>query len=160
MDMYSGRKRFTASEREGVMRLNLLTALATECQEALRGRMDKVRNMKRDLKMIEAVGKRLVRDVVRTAPPEQLAQLRRNVDMCSYVVGAKRPGQVGERAKDYGVWVSFELLSVLIAYEQDHCMMCDLDRENERRCPLRKALDMIGSDTEHTHGCGYRQHIV
>lgn len=160
MDTYDGRKRFTASEREGVMRLNLMTALAIESLEALEGRTKAVRSLRRDLKMIAAVGTRLLKDVLSTAPPEQYKSIRQNVQMCSYVIGAKRPGQNGQRVKDYGTWVSFESLAILIGGLEDHCMMCDFDREHEMRCPIRKTLDMIGSDVTHDHGCGYREHIV
>jgi hypothetical protein len=100
MDTYDGRKRFTASEREGVMRLNLMTALAIESLEALEGRTKTVRSLRRDLKMIAAVGTRLLKDVLSTAPPEQYKSIRQNVQMCSYVIGAKRPGQNGQRVKD------------------------------------------------------------
>lgn len=151
------RKRVTASEREAIMRINLITALALEIEEGMQNRFKMVPGMKRDLRLIGALGTKMLRNVFATVPTESLISLKHNVQMCHVQIGARRPGMVGKsNYDDYGTWISFKDLASLIAGCQDHCMMCGLDRETERKCTLKKALDNTGSDVSHDGGCGYR----
>ena len=81
----------------------------------MQNRFKMIPGMKRDLRLIGALGTKMLRNVFATVPTESL-----------------------------------------IAGCQDHCMMCGLDRETERKCTLKKALDNTGSDVSHDGGCGYR----
>ena len=56
------RRRVTASEREAIMRINLITALALEIEEGMQNRFKMIPGMKRDLRLIGALGTKMLRN--------------------------------------------------------------------------------------------------
>jgi hypothetical protein len=141
-------KRLTASERESLLRLNVaLEILHTEPEQlAVRARM--IPYARRDLAMMRAKIAKLLRQFLDTIPEQQKWSYVRSLDTASYVVGAKRPaGDIQDR-KNYGTWISFADLNMLLAGCHDHCLMCPSDKAQRRACKLRKALETIPNDTE------------
>lgn len=154
------KRRCTASEREGIMRLALLAGLAEEVLSTLGKRAQTVPGLKRDLCMVRSKSRKMLTRVLDTLPPEQLPSIEHHVKMCSYVIGARRPGERGKSDySNYGVWLSFNMLETLLAALKDHCMMCNLDRATEYQCQLKRTLDILGTDIEHGGSCGYRIHL-
>lgn len=84
--------------------------------------------------------------MVDTIPDDQLLTYKRALQMVSYIIGVKRPGGMPQNEKDYGMWLPFEVINVILANCHDHCLMCDLDKSRRKACPLKKALDTIPND--------------
>ena len=50
------------------------------------------------------------------------------------------------KAKNFGMWLSYEVIQALLSGCHDHCMMCPSDKAQRRACKLRKALETIPND--------------
>jgi len=142
-------KRLTASERESLLRMNVAAeVLILDVGEPLRERAKLVPYARRDMAMLAAVARRLLRGFAATIPPEQAAMYNRALQMVSYTIGVKKPGATYRNEKDYGMWIPWEVLNALLAGCHDHCLMCPMDKAQRRACGLRKALETIPNDTE------------
>ena len=142
------RKRMTASEREALMRLNVaFEIMALDVLEPLAERMKMIPGARRDLAMMSKRITKIIEAVPETIPDNQLRTYVNNLKMVSYTIGVKAPGVLGRDEKNYGMWLSFETLSALLAGCHDHCLMCHVDKAERRACELRKALDAIPNDT-------------
>jgi hypothetical protein len=142
-------KRMTASEREALMRLNVaFEIMALDVLEPLAERMKMIPGARRDLAMMSKRITKIIEAVPGTIPDNQLKTYLNNLKMVSYTVGVRSPGKLQRDEKNYGMWVSYETLTALLAGCHDHCLMCHEDKAQRRACELRRALDMIPSDTK------------
>ena len=139
------KKRLTASEREALVRLSVALEILIGEPKHLTARAALVPGAKRDMAMMASRIRKLMEGFTATIPPEQLLIYRRALQMASYTVGVRRPGEPRDE-KDYGIWLPWEVMNVLLQGCHDHCMMCDLDKGQRRACPLKKALDTIPND--------------
>lgn len=141
-----GKIKLTASEREALIRLNIaLEILDTEGQHIDR-RIRQISGGKRDMGLLKSKINRLMEAVVDTIPDDQLMTYIRSLKMASYTVGIKKPGHMGRNEKDYGMWLSYEIINALLSGCHDHCIMCPADKAQRRACKLRKALETIPND--------------
>lgn len=142
-------KRMTASEREALMRLNVaFEIIALDVLEPLAERMKMIPGARRDLAMMSKRITKIIEAVPGTIPDNQLRTYLNNLKMVSYTIGVKSPGRLERDEKNYGIWLSFETLTALLAGCHDHCLMCHEDKAQRRGCELRRALDMIPNDTK------------
>lgn len=141
-------KRLTASEKESLLRLNLALDILRLDMEPLRERIKLVRWAKRDIALLAAVAERLEVAFLETIPVEQLLMFRRTLQMTGYTIGAKRPGPSTLNTKEYGMWISYDVLFALLTGCHDHCLMCSDDPAQRRGCKLRKALETIPNDSK------------
>lgn len=142
-------KRLTASEREALMRLNVaFEIMALDVLEPLAERMKMIPGARRDLAMMSKRITKIIEAVPDTIPANQLKTYLNNLKMVSYTIGVKSPGKLERDEKNYGIWLSFETLTALLAGCHDHCLMCPADKAQRRACKLRKALEIIPNDTE------------
>ena len=141
------RKRMTATEREALMRVNLaLNFLITEA-ENLKIRNKMIRRGNQLLGAARGLVRRYVTDLYATVPQEQLAAVRRSVQDTSYTVGVRcQATRDKKRDEEYGVVVPIGALNIIFSACSDHCLTCMGDYEEQRKCPLRKALDAIPND--------------
>lgn len=140
-------KRLTASEREALVRMNIVLDILTEAQAALNARSALIPGEKRDLGLLKAKIKKLMDAYADTIPDEQLKTYVHSLRMVSYCVGVKRPGTEGKRNdRDYGMWMPYETVNSLLIACHEHCLMCASDRQERDACPLRKTLDSIPND--------------
>ena len=141
-------KRLTASERESLLRLNVaLEILNTEPEKlAVRARM--VPYARRDLAMMAVRIRKLLSQFLHTIPDDQKMSYVRSLDTASYVVGARRPAGDIQDWKNYGTWLPFDVLNMLLAGCHDHCLMCPMDKAQRQACPLRKALEILNTEPE------------
>lgn len=153
----AGRTRMTASEREAIMRLAMITSMTHEIEEGLSRRGPGIRGLKRDLAMLRGKSAAMLERVLDTVPTEQLKSLERQIHSSSYVIGVRRPVENGRRDNvNYGIWISWEQLAVFVQAMDDHCLVCDKRGQEIQQCELKKALDLLGVDSvSHEHGCGY-----
>lgn len=142
-------KRLTASERESLVRLNVALEILAFEPSHLAERAALIPGAKRDQAMMASKIRKLMGAFSHTIPDQQLLTYRRALEMTSYTVGARRPTRE-RNEKDFGMWIPFEVLNVLLHGCHDHCLMCDLDKGQRRACPLKKALDTIPNDVRET----------
>lgn len=152
-----GRPRMTASERESIMRLAMITSMTHEIEDGLSRRSPGIRGLKRDLAMLRGKSAAMLERVLATVPTAQLKSLDQQMRTSSYVIGVRRPVETGARDnKGYGIWISWEQLAVFVRAMDDHCLVCDKRGQEIQQCELKKALDLLGVDSvSHEHGCGY-----
>lgn len=142
-------KRMTATERESLMRVNLaLNFLITEA-ENLKGRNKLIRRGNWFLAAARGLVKKYMTECYRTIPKEQLAVIRRSVQDTTYTVGVRCPAtRDRKRDEEYGVIVPIGVLNVIFSACGDHCLTCMGNGDEQRKCRLRKALDVIPNDVE------------
>lgn len=138
--------RLTASDREALVRLNIAYEILETEGEHLDRRMRAIPGGKRDIGMMKAKITKIMEKVIDTIPDDQLRTYVRSLEMASYSVGVKKPGTMGRNMKDYGMWLSFDVINALLAGCHDHCMMCPSDKAERRACKLRRALETIPND--------------
>lgn len=143
----SDKKRLTASERESMLRMNVVLEILSNEPGKLAARAAMIPGAKRDLAMIASRIHKIMDQFNGTIPEEQLKSYLRSLETATYVVGARRPGGTAQDLKDYGTWLPFEVLNTLIEGCHDHCMMCPGDKAQRRACKLKKALEIIPNDT-------------
>ena len=138
--------RLTASDRESLIRLNIAYEILATEGEHLERRFRAIEGGKRDLGMLKAKIERIMVKVIDTIPDDQLQTYLRSLKMASYTIGIKKPGPMGRNNKDYGMWLSYEIINELLAGCHDDCMMCPADKAARRACKLRRGLEMIPND--------------
>lgn len=145
--METEKKRLTATEREALMRINLALSLILTEEGNLRNRNKLIRRGGTYLGAARGLMARYVDEFYRTVPVEQLKSVYRAVKDTTYTVGVRCPAtRDKKRDKEYGVVVPIGALNALFAACGDHCLMCMGNREEQGKCPLRKALDAIPND--------------
>jgi len=148
------RKRMTGNERESFLRLMTAADILHKERDALAGRMKMIPNGSRDYGLIAAKTQKLFEALLTTIPLEQLLTFQRNLPYTVYSVGTKNVG--GKHDSEFGMWISFDALNAIIDSLHDHCMLCTLDIQDQRKCPLAKAFDTLPvSKDEDSRGCGY-----
>lgn len=150
--------RLTASERESLMRLNVAYEILSREGQYLNQRMGLIRYGRRDLGLLKAVIQRLMAGVIDTIPEKQMQTYIHSLEMVSYTVGARMPGEQNtQNTRDYGMWLPYEVINALLEGLHDHCMMCPADPAQRRACKLRKALTTIPNDAQEREGgdCPY-----
>lgn len=116
-------KRMTASEREALMRLNVaFEIMVLDVMDPLAERMKMIPGARRDLAMMSKRITKIIEAVPGTIPDNQLRTYLNNLKMVSYTVGVRSPGKLQRDEKNYGMWLSFETLTALLAGCHDHCL--------------------------------------
>ena len=140
------KKRLTASEREALLRLNVALDILTYEPERLRERSKSVPYASRDLPMLAAKIRKLIEGYTATIPLEQLPSWKKNIKSVSYLVGVRKPGALRQNGTDFGLWLPFDTINLLLESTHDKCMMCTLDKAQRRICRLKKVIDSIPND--------------
>lgn len=154
------RQRVTASEREGIMRINLALTFLLEYEDTLKKRAAAIPRGRWYLGVAKAMLTRWMKAVGDTIPLDQLRMMDRSIHETTYTIGVKCPARQGravEDVEDYGIVVSFKAMNAILVGCRDHCMMCGLDKIGQKKCELRKALDTIPNDesVKDESGCPY-----
>lgn len=149
-------KRLTATEREGLLRMNVALEILTKEPEQMKNRVAMIPGAKRDIAMMAAKIRKLMEGFRDTIPEEQQSIYEHALRMTTFTVGAKSPTAEGRDNRKYGMWIPISVLNELLNGCHDHCMVCDLDKGQRRACPLKKALDIIPNDAVPVDdGCPY-----
>ena len=138
--------RLTASDRESLIRLNIAYEILEAEGEQLSRRFKLINGGPRDLGMLKAKIHALMERVIDTIPDDQMMTYIRSLKMATYTIGIRRPGSLGRDEKNFGMWLSYEVINALLSGCHDHCMMCPGDLAERRACKLRKALETIPND--------------
>lgn len=149
------RKRMTGAEREAIIRLMAAADILLKQRADLAERAKLVPGGPRDYGLIAAKTQSLYAQMLLTVPDDQLKTMLRNIPHLAYTVGTRRFAR-GDRDAEYGMWLSFEALAPISEVLHEHCMLCTKDTQEQRQCPLAKALDTLPSEKDDTQpGCGY-----
>lgn len=148
------RKRLYASERDALLHLNAALQGFT-CASALDNRIASIKGAKRLINGAKGMLGKAIFDIYDTVPTEQLISFRRQLKGLRYSINVS--SVAGKDYSDDGVWLSLTSLDTLCAGLKDHCLMCQKDTVEQRKCPLAKVLDelpCINAD-ENAAGCRY-----
>jgi hypothetical protein len=149
------RKRMTGNEREAFLRLMTTVDILHKQRPELAQRVRLIPGGLRDYGLVVAKAQALCENLLHTLPNEQLETLLRNIPHMAYTVGTKMFSR-GDHDSEYGMWISFKALDPISEVIHEHCMLCMKDTQEQRQCPLAKALDTLPSDKkDYAPGCGY-----
>lgn len=150
------RRRMVADERDALIELTVIKMLAIDACNKLDKRSRTIKRTRSRLGLIRWAAEWLVSIFMSSVPDEQIESMRRNLADSSFAIGTRKP--VARDTTNWGLWVSFDDLETITEAGKEKCLTCDLRDGRERSCPLRKALDNLGSDIQHDPGtgCGYR----
>ena len=141
------RKRMTASERDAMLRMNIVLEILDTETAKLEERLKGIPYAKRDIGMMKQKIYKLIGQLTDTIPDDQMFHWLRMLKTATYYVGARNPVKEAHNKSEYGYWLSVKTIEALLDGLHDKCMVCDLDRSQRRACPLRKAIDSIPNDT-------------
>ena len=148
-------KRLNAAEQQGL--IALYAALnALKDSEDLDSRLELIDNGKGMRNGARGMIRRLSEKIMDTMPTEQLVSFTRNLQTLRYYVEVSRPN--GRPYKNDGRWLSYEALDMLCAAAQEgRCLVCQKNKQEQRKCPLAKAFDELPcmKADERADGCRY-----
>lgn len=149
------RKRMTGDEREALLRIMAAVDILHKQRDELAARVKLIPGGPRDYGLLASKAQKLYESILETVPDDQLMTLMRNIPHMAYTVGTKKFSR-GDRDSEYGMWISFKALAPISEVLHEHCMLCTKDTQEQRQCPLAKALDTLPSDKKDSApGCGY-----
>jgi len=142
-------KRLSASERDAMLRLAAATAIIGTEPDKLAKRLEiaDLPYIKRDIGMIRSKIQKILGELTKTIPENQLQSFKKMLHTATYSVGVQNPLKEFNNDKDYYIWLSYATVYELVAGCHNTCLMCDLDKQGRKSCPLRKTLDTIPNDT-------------
>ena len=148
------RKRLNAREQQGLMSL-FAAVNAIKDSEDIDSRIEQVKGAKGMRNSALGLIRKTVEGIMDTMPADQLISFRRNLKTLRYYIAVTKPN--GRDYSDDGRWLSYDALDTLCAAAKDHCMMCMKDKQEQRKCPLAKALDElpVRNEDDRTDGCRY-----
>ena len=156
-------KRMTATEREAFQRIGLAEMLIRTEGENLKTRTKMIPRGAWRIASVISQLTRYINDVCDTIPEEQRKPLWRALQETSYTVGIRCPAtRDRERDKQYGIFVPIWALDAIFAACGDHCITCMGGYDEQRKCPLRKALDAIPNDVKEREDgrCHYQGDLI
>lgn len=120
----------------------------------LKDRLKGIKYGSRDAALVVRTLDRLVDALQDTVPDKQSDTLERNLAQSELYVGVRTTRKFDK--SDYGMVLSWDQLNALREAAREKCVMCTLDTQEQRKCPLAKLLDALpGERNENARGCGY-----
>lgn len=138
----TGRIRLSQSDRDLVWRAAMISAFLQEIDSRGAGRLKLIDRGNWRLKVIKGLYEKFYDMFLNTIPFEQLMTVQRQLPNIGYSVGVKNiQSKYGD--KDYGLFLTNAQFSMIIDALKDHCIVCDRDRQQQRKCALKKCLDSL-----------------
>ena len=150
------KKRLSHDEYDALMYLKTVQAVlhSDKVRPVLGERLKGIKYGPRDIGHAVRNLDRLADALYDTVPREQTRTLDHNMAMSLIYIGVRTTRRVDRT--DYGMVLSWEQLRILSDAAREKCVMCTLDAQEQRRCPLAKLLDELpGEKNENARGCGY-----
>ena len=150
------RKKLTSEEYDAMLALEAAHAVLKSkgTWPALEQRVKAVKYGKRDQALINNALRRLMTAMYNDVPFEQLKTLSNNLKLSELRVGVKTVQKHSQR--DYGIILSWEQYNTLGAAAMEKCVVCTLNPQEQRKCPLKKVLDELPErKNNNSNGCGY-----
>lgn len=98
----------------------------------------------------------LFEDAMAAMPEEQRASTQRNINGLKYSLHVVRVNG-GNRPSEDGFYLSWPALESITEATRDRCLMCTKNVQEQRQCPLAKALDEapVKKADNNARGCRY-----
>lgn len=98
--------------------------------------------------------KKLLDKIKETMPDEQRTAFAMNARTLKYWFKIAPPMR---RFDDDGCWISLEGVDAILDAAREKCLVCTLDVQEQRKCPLAKAMNQVPVKNmdENAIGCGY-----
>lgn len=147
-------KRVRSAENQALKCFCAMDSMMQRDTMALEGRVRSIKNGWRDYRMLQSVMRNLREKIYDTIPPEQVQTIERNLSTMEFRIGAARVA-----TDDDYVYIKLPDLVTLVRYaKQNECFACDKDKQEARKCDLRKCLDSWTThNMEEVDGCAYRE---
>lgn len=146
--------RVRGAESEGFKRLHVASDILGEAITTFHDRSGLIQYGRRDLALASKLVDRVFVRMLETVPQEQGPTLIHNSDNATYSIGVRRYDRI-RNDKDFGTWISWETLGILLDSVKEKCLLCDLNPQEQRQCPVAKALDTLAVDkSTEDIGCG------
>lgn len=147
-------KRLTANERQGLMHMFTAVQAMTELDK-LERRIGMIPGCKRLVKSSLGMMRKATTQVMESMPLEQMKSVKRQLPGLRYTISVADVN--GKNMATDGLWLSFDALDALAFAVKDHCLTCTKNPQEQRMCPVSKALDelpCIQADID-ANGCPY-----
>ena len=149
------RRRIRGSEAESFKQLHVASDILDGLRRDLHERAGLVKWGRRDLAAASALLNKVFAAMLETVPLPQLETMARNLKTTCFWTGTRRPGEHADKT-DFGMWLSWDTINGLIEAGREKCLTCTLDPQEQRQCPLARALDTMPAEKDETAmGCGY-----
>ena len=149
------KKRLTGSERQSFMELVVARTALKNLETCVKwfGDIPKAKWRYRTACTLLA---KLYADAMAAMPEEQRASTQRNINGLKYSLHVARVNG-GNTSKEDGFYLSWEALEAITEATKDRCLMCSKDVQEQRKCPLAKALDETPAKKadNNARGCRY-----
>lgn len=152
-------KRLNAAEQQALFAM--FAALnALKDSEDLDGRLTQIKGAKSWRNGALGMIRKTCEGVMESMPAEQIQSVKRNLKTLRYYIAVAKPG--GRSYKDDGRWLSYDALDTLCEAAQERCLVCMKNKQEQRKCPLAKALDELpcAKAYEQSDGCRYFSGLV
>ena len=121
--------------------MGIVSTFETELQ-ILQKRLKSVPYGWRDAKMIAAVADSLLIRILKTVPPKKLAQIQQEISHTHVEINVTR--DYTGKSKEQFTYVPNKALEWLEDKVLDtECTMCDMDKSEAKRCPVRKNIEAL-----------------
>ena len=148
-------RRIRGTEAEAFKRMHVASDILDGLRRDFHERAGLVKWGRRDLAAASTMLNRVFAAMLDTVPIEQLQTMHRNLQHASFWTGARRPGERDNKT-DFGMWISWDAVNGLIEAARERCVTCERNPQEQRQCPLAKALDQLPAEKdETTTGCGW-----
>lgn len=149
------KRRLSSSERQSFMELVAARTALKHLEPCLKwfGSIPKAKWRYRTARTLLA---KLYDDAMAAMPEEQRASTQRNVNGLRYSLHVARVNG-GNTSKEDGFYMSWQALESITEAVTDHCLMCTKSVQEQRQCPLAKALDEapVKKADNNARGCRY-----
>lgn len=148
------KKRLTSSERQTFMHL-VAARTALKYLEPFEKRFGGINKGKQMYRTARTLLTKLYDAAMDSFPDEQRNSIQRNINGLRYSLHVANVN--GGGIHDDGFYLSWKSLETLTEAITDRCLMCQKNVEEQRRCPLAKALDELPAikANEDARGCRY-----
>lgn len=149
-------KRINQDEFDALKALECVVSLleSKKVRPVLAERLKSVKYGARDLGAAASATRRVMNNIYKTVPEVQRRHLSNNLRSTELRVGVWLKS--GRNTSDHGMIISWDDIMVLLDAAFEKCVVCDLNPQEQRKCPLAKVLDaMPGKKNENSKGCGY-----
>ena len=149
------KRRLSSSERQSFMEL-VVARTALRSLEGCEKWFSTIPKANQRYHTARTLLTQLFNDCMEAMPEEQRASVQRNINGLKYSLHVVRVNG-GNRPSDDGFYLSWPALESITEATRDRCLMCTKDIQEQRQCPLAKALDEapVKKADNNARGCRY-----
>ncbi len=149
------KKRLSSSERQAFMEL-VVARTALRSLETCEKWFSTIPKANQRYHTARTLLTQLFNDAMAAMPEEQRASTQRNINGLKYSLHVVRVNG-GNRPSDDGFYLSWPALESITEATRDRCLMCTKNVQEQRQCPLAKALDEapVKKADNNARGCRY-----